>query len=935
MGLVSSRLNLEGLHSVRRRSQQDEQLYSYSLNKNYFSNYFLMGGERFEVNDPDYLFGDNCDLNFLSCTKPYSLPYKQAQQYLLANLNSKQKAINKVSSRVNRLNSPCNIYTGSRSGHGGVVNNLRKRDAQTQTLQDSKGLTNGLEPSRPLVMYVNIRKETLRLVKSSLRYSADNSDPKSLTNNMTTNSSSSPPSSTTVIAVNEQIHVVRPMRRRSLSKQSRKSTSSAQQQNVPSNRHSVASSGATTATICPLEESTSSSAAALDSKLKSSDSISSILSATSSTRSGYTSVKDEGISCSLNNACDSDVDAEDEEEEDDDEDFKDALNDTTIFSNRDEFDDDGSEKTQQQKSLLSNTQTKDNRDIKITIEPNQGTSASHSYELRDPSSNRSPYKEDAESVQVTSRCGNGDKGDHAKYSNTNKQRVALGDSTRRSKKRDKLKTDSANNKRSTSRVYNIEFTFDADVDCSIRIFYFCTRELTSTGLTYKPQHATYKSQIYYYKKGLDQKFKQPEHTFQPYLFDEDLLIYKPLDLDGNYNSGAVFPIVIHCVALEGPTPRQSHSLVATIEKSQLDDGYSIKPLKQLIFVDGVQYILQDIYGIEHKQLTTHTVGDQKNRQATKTLTDGNSSLKGKSHSLQSELNGCNLNLGETTSLASIDISGIGSRGGCRGSLVSQQHRSLGSENTFECVICMSEERDTMLLPCRHLCLCSSCAQSLRYQSSSCPICRCLFKAALNIRPIQRHVNSSIGTTAVTNNKSHLTSSTPTVTTTTSTCNQVDNSSKKSKENIRNGPRPQQTLVKNPSSNNNTKSDNNTDSGNKYEDSGRRRESLTTSTTPLLSAPLNVVVSLDGTGGGKVTTTTTAPMETVGAASSSSSSPYNLTNDITALTTKSKSFVDTSTKVNDTSSQSTSVNRLSQGGTVNESGGSLEMRSMNVHLFSSK
>ena len=37
---------------------------------NYFANYFIMGGERFEVQQPEaYLFGDNADLNFLG-TRP-------------------------------------------------------------------------------------------------------------------------------------------------------------------------------------------------------------------------------------------------------------------------------------------------------------------------------------------------------------------------------------------------------------------------------------------------------------------------------------------------------------------------------------------------------------------------------------------------------------------------------------------------------------------------------------------------------------------------------------------------------------------------------------------------------------------------------------------------------------------------------------------------
>lgn len=46
-----------------------------------------------------------------------------------------------------------------------------------------------------------------------------------------------------------------------------------------------------------------------------------------------------------------------------------------------------------------------------------------------------------------------------------------------------------------------------------------------------------------------------------------------------------------------------------------------------------------------------------------------------------------------------------------------------SDNSSECVVCLSDLRDTLILPCRHLCLCNSCADTLRYQASNCPICR--------------------------------------------------------------------------------------------------------------------------------------------------------------------------------------------------------------------
>ena len=50
---------------------------------------------------------------------------------------------------------------------------------------------------------------------------------------------------------------------------------------------------------------------------------------------------------------------------------------------------------------------------------------------------------------------------------------------------------------------------------------------------------------------------------------------------------------------------------------------------------------------------------------------------------------------------------------------------------------MCESRDTLILPCRHLCLCVFCADNLRYQASNCPICRAPFRALLQVRAMRK------------------------------------------------------------------------------------------------------------------------------------------------------------------------------------------------------
>lgn len=216
--------------------------------------------------------------------------------------------------------------------------------------------------------------------------------------------------------------------------------------------------------------------------------------------------------------------------------------------------------------------------------------------------------------------------------------------------------------------YNIEFTFDCDIKCAITILYFCTEEITPNGAMYTPRDPSMNSETYHYKKGANQQFAQVSHTFDPSLCaDEEL----------NYNiEKELIPIVIQCVTedTEGSSSdsKQSHNTICIVEKNS-DCTYTLKALKQKQFVDGLCYLLQEIYGIENK-----------NAEYAKALGDD-------------------------------EI----------------------EDNGSECVICMSEMRDTLILPCRHLCLCYCCAESLRFQANNCPICRSPFRALLQIRAVRK------------------------------------------------------------------------------------------------------------------------------------------------------------------------------------------------------
>ncbi|XP_013885946.1 RING finger protein 157 [Austrofundulus limnaeus] len=216
--------------------------------------------------------------------------------------------------------------------------------------------------------------------------------------------------------------------------------------------------------------------------------------------------------------------------------------------------------------------------------------------------------------------------------------------------------------------YNVEFTFDADTQVAITIYYQAIEEFHNGVPVYLPQDSSLQSETVHFKRGVSQQFCLPSHTVNLSEWADDELLF---DMDKE-----VFPMVVQAVVDEGEEHLgHSHILLATFEK-HMDGSYCVKPLKQKQVVDGVSYLLQEIYGIENKY----------NSQESKVSED--------------------------------EI----------------------SDNSAECVVCLSDVRDTLILPCRHLCLCNACADTLRYQANCCPICRLPFRALLQIRAMRKKLS---------------------------------------------------------------------------------------------------------------------------------------------------------------------------------------------------
>ncbi|KAJ4847860.1 putative E3 ubiquitin-protein ligase log2 [Turnera subulata] len=208
----------------------------------------------------------------------------------------------------------------------------------------------------------------------------------------------------------------------------------------------------------------------------------------------------------------------------------------------------------------------------------------------------------------------------------------------------------------------VAFTFDATVAGSITVIFFA-KEGEDCVLTPTKENILPPVTVNF-EQGLGQKFRQPSGTGIDLTMFEEKELLKQGDID-------VYPLAVKAEAsptsqdgsggnqMLGTTNSQITQAVFEKEKGE----YQVRVAKQILWVNGMRYELQEIYGI------------------------GNS-VEG-----------------------DVDANDPGK----------------------ECVICLSEPRDTTVLPCRHMCMCSGCAKVLRFQTNRCPICRQPVERLLEIK----------------------------------------------------------------------------------------------------------------------------------------------------------------------------------------------------------
>eukprot|EP00906_Rhabdomonas_costata_P006957 RCo010056 len=239
--------------------------------------------------------------------------------------------------------------------------------------------------------------------------------------------------------------------------------------------------------------------------------------------------------------------------------------------------------------------------------------------------------------------------------------------------------------------FRIGFRCDTLVECNVKLYFWAceTVENGADGLlcTFTPENKSLPNCVVPAVKipaETDYAFSSP--AGHPY----DVAAYGRF-LKYNSSNPDVYPIII-ALSYEVPAPPssdgpstpkiQSQYTYAEVTKSDSEDRYLLRCIKQRLQLgDGSLFDLDDIYGV---------------------------APEGGGHDL-----------------------GAGSSEAA-GGVVDATVADVGVEGD-ECVICLANERDTTVMPCRHMCLCSECAEVLRRQTNKCPICRTVIERLMTLK----------------------------------------------------------------------------------------------------------------------------------------------------------------------------------------------------------
>ncbi|KAK4524562.1 hypothetical protein GAYE_SCF04G2463 [Galdieria yellowstonensis] len=243
---------------------------------------------------------------------------------------------------------------------------------------------------------------------------------------------------------------------------------------------------------------------------------------------------------------------------------------------------------------------------------------------------------------------------------------------------------------SASKCYILQFQFDTLVDCGITTYFFAKELQEKRLLSFCSKYCS-KPSVQYFRAGLGQTYRQQESegvdlskvSMESLIYrqtDEYPVIVKIENTQSSVeNSESLELQNTKCSNNSADGEIMAYYIYLSLDEKEKSSSAALplKVIKQKILVNGVVYELEEIYGIDSGSTVTQ---------------------------------GCLSN-------------------------------SSYADEGANCAICLSQPRDTALLPCRHMCLCSECAQRLRFQSNSCPICRQSVQSFLQVKGLRSQTNN--------------------------------------------------------------------------------------------------------------------------------------------------------------------------------------------------